>query len=86
MIHGWEDWEFWISLSTLNRRIVKLPEPLFLYRVRSSSRDHSLRFFRKLAMFRLMVWRHRGLYLRNSGYVLKKLADHILSGMSGRRT
>ncbi len=80
MVHGWEDWEFWISMSRLNKRVVKLPVTLFLYRVRGSSRDHSLGFIRKLAMFSLMVWRHKPLYFRNFVYVLKKLSNHILFG------
>jgi glycosyltransferase involved in cell wall biosynthesis len=85
MVHGWEDWEFWISMSCLNKRVVKLPETLFLYRVRNSSRDHSLRFFNKLSMFLLMVRRHKELYLRNAGYVVRRLFLHQCSKLSGHR-
>jgi glycosyltransferase involved in cell wall biosynthesis len=85
MVHGWEDWEFWISMSCLNKRVVKLPETLFIYRVRSSSRDHSLKFFRKLGMFRLMVWRHKRLYLGNIGYVVRRLFRHQCFRRENRR-
>ena len=79
MVHGWEDWDFWIAMSVLGRTVVRLPEEYFFYRVRSSSRDHSLRFFRKLQMFWLMVCRNRSLYLRNLSYVMVSLCRiHLL--------
>ena len=73
MVHGWEDWEFWISMSKLGRNIVKLPEVLFLYRVRSSSRDHSLNLKQKMLMFVKIVWRHKLLYLKNFPYISLQL-------------
>ena len=73
MVYGWEDWDFWISLSALNKRVVKLPEKLFYYRVRSCSRDHSLRFMKKLIMFMLMLFRHKKLYARNILYVFSRI-------------
>jgi len=36
--HGMEDYEFWIKLIAIGREVVKLPEPLFLYRIQESSR------------------------------------------------
>ncbi len=79
MVHGWEDWDFWIAMSVLGRTVVRLPEEYFFYRVRSSSRDHSLRFLRKLQMFWLMVCRNHSLYLRNLSYVIVSLCRiHLL--------
>ncbi|MBL0226733.1 MAG: glycosyltransferase family 2 protein [Geobacteraceae bacterium] len=72
MVYGWEDWDFWISLSDLNMQVVKIPEPLFFYRVRSSSRDHSLRFLQKLAMMSLIILRHKRLYLCNLDLLMKR--------------
>lgn len=72
MIYGWEDWDFWIALSSLNRQVVKIPEPLFFYRVRSTSRDHSLRFLQKLAMMSLIILRHKRLYLRNLDLLMQR--------------
>ena len=79
MIYGWEDWDFWISLSDLNKQVVKISEPLFFYRVRSKSRDHSLQFHQKVAMMSVMVMRHKRLYLRNLNLLVKKVFD-LLSG------
>lgn len=78
MVYGWEDWDFWISLSALNKRVVKIPEPFFYYRVRNKSRDHSLRFHQKIAMMSVMVMRHKRLYLRNIDLLLKKICNLTL--------
>ena len=80
MRRGWEDWDFWIALSRLNKVVVKLPEILFFYRVRSVSRDHSLRFLHKLQMFWLMLCRNRRLYFRHLPYVFFALSRIIVSG------
>jgi glycosyltransferase involved in cell wall biosynthesis len=73
MINGWEDWDFWIALSGLGKRVVKLPDVLFYYRVRSCSRDHSLTFAQKLKMFSLIVVRNRALYLQHLPYVISRV-------------
>lgn len=78
MIYGWEDWDFWISISELNKQVVKIAEPLFFYRVRSRSRDHSLRFHHKMAMMSLIVIRHANLYLRNIDLLVKKMFNLIV--------
>ncbi len=75
MIYGWEDWEFWISLSELNKQVVKIQEPMFFYRVRNTSRDHSLRFRQKFAMMSLIVLRHKRLYFRHLDLLLKKVVS-----------
>jgi glycosyltransferase involved in cell wall biosynthesis len=78
MVYGWEDWDFWISLSELNKRVVKIPEPLFYYRVRSVSRDHALRLHQKIAMMILIILRHKNLYLSNYDLLLKRLSQLCL--------
>lgn len=82
MVYGWEDWDFWISLSELGKLVVKIPEPLFFYRVRSSSRDHSLRLHHKIAMMLVMVFRHKRLYLRNLDLLVKRAFNLILKVLS----
>lgn len=79
MVYGWEDWDFWISVSELNKQVVKIPETLFFYRVRKSSRDHSLRFLQKIVMMSVMVLRHKHLYLCNLDLLVKK-AIYLLFG------
>lgn len=36
--HGMEDYEFWLRVLSLGREVVKLPEPLFFYRIQARSR------------------------------------------------
>lgn len=82
MINGWEDWDFWIALSKFGKRVVKLPDILFYYRVRSSSRDHALTFAQKVKMFSLMVIRNRVLYLQNFPYLIRRIfSEKIRSAM-----
>lgn len=85
MVFGWEDWEFWIAMSRLAPTVVKIAEPLFLYRIRTKSRDSSLNLPKKLAMFGLIAWRHKPVYFSNLGYILKVLPASIISG-TYRRT
>lgn len=72
MVHGWEDWDFWISLSELNKTVIKIPEPLFYYRVRSSSRDHSLKFLQKIILVTVIILRHKRLYFCNYDLLLQR--------------
>ena len=39
MDHGWEDWDFWISVAEAGGRGTVIPEPLFLYRRHGETRD-----------------------------------------------
>ncbi len=66
MMHGWEDWDFWIALTSLEKQVMKIPEPLFYYRVRNTSRDHSLDFRKKLVSMFAIVMRHKRRYLVNA--------------------
>lgn len=81
MVYGWEDWDFWISLSGLDKQVVKLPEIYFFYRVRSSSRDHSIRFSQKIMLMLIIVLRHKWLYLCN----LELLVRRFVSCLTGYR-
>lgn len=74
-VYGWEDWDFWISLSGLNKAVVKIPEVLYHYRIRSDSRDRSMRLHHKIAMMILLVLRHRALYLKNAKSLVVKTAQ-----------
>lgn len=39
MRKGWEDYEFWIGLLELNLTVYQIPEELFFYRIKPSSRN-----------------------------------------------
>lgn len=38
MQHGMEDYDFWLSILELDRQVVQIPEVLFRYRIKKSSR------------------------------------------------
>lgn len=78
MVHGWEDWDFWISLSELGKQFVKIPEPLFFYRVRCNSRDHSLRLPQKIAMMSVIVLRHKSLYFSNLDLLVRSVCSLLI--------
>ncbi len=82
-VYGWEDWDFWISMSTLKKEVTKIPELLYYYRIRSESRDHSMRFIHKLAMMSLIMLRHKRLYLKNLHYLLAKCFRLLATRLRG---
>lgn len=79
-IYGWEDWDFWLSMSTLKKEVVKLPEPLYFYRIRSGSMNLSMRTRHKMAMMTLLILRHKRLYLQNFGLLAGKLVEFVVKG------
>jgi len=42
MIHGLEDWDFWLSLLELGKKVHRIPRILFYYRIRAESRNRAL--------------------------------------------
>ena len=73
MVHAWEDWDFWLTLVALGRKIVRLEGVTFYYRMSPDSMTSRLSFTRTLSMMLRIVIRHRGLYLANIDAVLQRL-------------
>ena len=65
MKFGWEDWEFWLSILELGRRVVQLPEYLFSYRVREESMTRRMTYWQKGLMMMQIMFHHRGYYTRH---------------------
>jgi glycosyltransferase involved in cell wall biosynthesis len=78
-IYGWEDWDFWLSMASLGKEVVKIPEPLFYYRIRTASMNRSMRTRHKLAMMSLLILRHKRLYARHLDRLALETA-HFLTG------
>lgn len=70
MKHGWEDWDFWLSISELGLRFVRIPEVLFHYRVKESSMTASMGYAQKFRMMSRLVLNHPRLYTRQALAVL----------------
>lgn len=62
MIHGCEDWDFWLSLLELEFSAERLPEVYFHYRVRETSMNQAMNTDKRLEMFRRIVANHPRLY------------------------
>ena len=76
MIHGCEDWDFWLSLLDQGLSAARLPEVFFYYRVRESSMNQNMDKDKRLDMFRRIVANHPRLYHGWSG-LLGKLAFRL---------
>lgn len=62
MIHGWEDWDFWLSLLELGKKVHRIPRVLFYYRIRAESMVRALDE-ENYAFLRIRVYRnHLALY------------------------
>lgn len=66
MIYGWEDYSFWLSLIERGRKVYRIPERLFNYRVASDSMVRSREKWQKIEMFKRIYLHHQKLF-----------ADHI---------
>ncbi len=75
MKFGWEDWDFWIAMARLRIQIVRIPETLFKYRIRTCSRDRSMDFWQKLSMLLLIIARHFICYLRSPICLIKLVTN-----------
>ena len=42
MKHGGEDWDFWLSIIELGKKVFKIPEVMFYYRIRNDSMARSI--------------------------------------------
>jgi glycosyltransferase involved in cell wall biosynthesis len=66
MTSGWEDWDFWLSIISLNRAVFRIPECLFRYRIHSKSMVHRMSDSDKAAM-------HARLFLNHEDYFKQHL-------------
>ncbi len=70
MVHGWEDYDFWLSILDLGRKVYQIPEILFYYRQTPGSRkdmDES----EEIESFEKLYHRHPGLYGDNIGILFE---------------
>lgn len=65
MLYGYEDWDFWLSIVALGKRVVRIPEVLHIYRVRNGSMVRSMTTD-KIAKMRAQIFlNHESLYKQN---------------------
>lgn len=65
MFHGWEDWDFWLSLLELGRKVHRIPKILFYYRIRSASMVRVLDQEKYAFLRRRVYLNHLALYAQH---------------------
>jgi glycosyltransferase involved in cell wall biosynthesis len=65
MRYGWEDWNFWLSMIEIGKKVIRIPEVMFFYRVNSNSMNSSMTFTQKVLMMFNLLMNHKKLYLTN---------------------
>jgi len=73
MTKGYEDWDLWISLAGLGRKVYRLPEALFFYRIRNGSMLASMTPTDIIDMRLRIMKNHKELYARHQDAWLKAL-------------
>ena len=63
MITGYEDWDFWLTLLNDDNDVFRIPEVLFYYRIRKSSRNNSLDTDKLRTLRKQIFEHHKELYL-----------------------
>lgn len=73
MTHGMEDYDFWLSILELGREIYQLPEVLFHYRIKPSSRTTSF-----MENSSVVQETYRMLYLQHPSFYEKHQKEYAL--------
>jgi glycosyltransferase involved in cell wall biosynthesis len=85
MVHGWEDWDFWLSLLELGKKVHRIPRILFYYRIRAESMVRALDEENYVFLRKRVYRNHLALYAqefqdpinlsRENGILRKELAQ-----------
>jgi len=78
MKYALEDHDFWLSILTLGRKVVRLPGCHFYYRIKFKSRSTKVRPEQYLEMRRQTYLRHRELYIKHADALFQKTFEGIL--------
>ncbi len=75
MIHGWEDWDFWLSIIEKNRKVFMIPEVLFKCRVRPNSMIRSMTLDQKIDMHAQLFRNHQDFFIQNIRVIFEDYYD-----------
>jgi glycosyltransferase involved in cell wall biosynthesis len=67
MEHGWEDWEFWISLLKDGGRVKKIDKIGFFYRIRQNSRNSSIDGTVAKQLYKYISIKHADFFINQFG-------------------
>jgi cellulose synthase/poly-beta-1,6-N-acetylglucosamine synthase-like glycosyltransferase len=75
MVYCWEDYDFWLALIELGRRVVRLPEIFYFYRQVPNSRDHQANREQRIQAHAQIYHNHPRLYSDHIDYIFRQLMD-----------
>lgn len=81
MIYGLEDYDFWLSILELGRKVVQLPETLFFYRIKSVSRSTNFQeesLQHKSYIYEYLTRKHENLYTQYAGEIIPYLRNKMI--------
>jgi len=78
MKHGYEDWEFWISVTKNDWEVFVINEFLFNYRKKENSMLHITNKYYDLENYSYVLKKHNKLYSENFGLVVDFLLNNAL--------
>jgi len=76
MVHGLEDWEFWIALLKSGKKVIQLDEVGFYYRVKEGSRNTVISKEQYKDLFDYMGIKHVDFYIEHIGNFPQLLSDN----------
>jgi glycosyltransferase involved in cell wall biosynthesis len=90
MVEGFEDWDFWIKLLADDKKVIKIQEQLFYYRIKENSRNSVLDHEKQLRLRTQIYNNHIDLYnqfftipeLAYTNYQLKHKYDSIANSLT----
>jgi glycosyltransferase involved in cell wall biosynthesis len=71
MAHGWEDWDFWLSIIERGGEVYRIPEFLFFYHVKQISMAKSMDITKRVDMHMRIMRNHPALYIENARPLIK---------------
>ena len=88
LIHGMEDYDFWLSLLELDRQVIQLPEVLFYYRIRQGSRSRRLVSDKKQLQetYQRIYRNHPKLYSANQELYITVLRNALIDQIFWRQS
>ena len=76
MKYGWEDYDFWLSLIKISRKVFRIPEVLFFYRQHTISMVESMSHEAYIHSYNTIYKHHPSLYNDNIAVLFKRIIDH----------
>ena len=86
MVHGWEDYDFWLALLEMGREVYRIPRILFYYRVTENSMVRSSSRMQKLDTFVKIFHKHEPLFTNNIDIWIDTLFNNLESYHEARLT